>query len=303
MRAARLFACIGAAPLLMGAVQPVHLEPSSQWILDYAANSCRLIRTFGEGDLKTTLIFESDAPGDLDMVLVGKPLNSDLSEIPAKFLPHQETTAKGHHVTSKAEPGILFPMVQLLPETDAAKLDAEEKEHKTKPQIRPRPIDLAEQLRRKSERLEFAQAATELEVDTRPGKAVVLETGSLGKPIKAFDQCSRESLRDWGVDPDVEDKIVRPVWMPNLMHLISGDDYPKKMLYDGQQSVVKVRVLVDAAGRVTKCTTISHFQLKDFNELVCAKITSKAQFEPAELSDGSKVPSYYTETISFRIAP
>lgn len=302
MRRVKLLGCIAAAPLLIGAAQPVHLQPSSRWILDYAENSCRLIRSFGEGDLKTTVIFESDAPDDMDMVLVGRPLSSDLAEIPAKFLPHQETTAKGRHVTSKGEPGVLFPMVRLLPQAEVVKIEAEQNERKRTPQIRPRPLDLAEKLRRRTERLEFAEAATELEVDTRAGRAVILETGSLGSPIKAFDQCSRDSLRDWGVNPDVEDKIVRPVWMPNLRDLIRGDDYPRNMLFAGQQSVVNVRVLVDAAGHVTKCTSISDFQLKDFNELVCAKITSKAHFEPAELSDGTKVPSYYTETIIFRIA-
>jgi hypothetical protein len=74
------------------------------------------------------------------------------------------------------------------------------------------------------------------------------------------------------------------------------------MLDDSQQSDVKARVLVDASGKVTKCTSLSHFKLPEFNQIVCDKITKAGKFEPAELADGTKVPSYYTVAIHFRIA-
>ena len=48
----------------------------------------------------------------------------------------------------------------------------------------------------------------------------------MGEAIKAFDKCSRDSLRDWGVDPDVDDKIVRRPWSPNILKWFSADDYP-----------------------------------------------------------------------------
>jgi hypothetical protein len=68
--------CLAAAPMLMAAGKPVRLEPSSQWIVDYADESCRLVRSFGEGSSKTFFQLESDSPGDVDMVLIGKPLEA-----------------------------------------------------------------------------------------------------------------------------------------------------------------------------------------------------------------------------------
>ena len=53
MRTEKLIAIVVSAQLLMAAAQPVRLQPSSQWVLDYAENSCRLIRNFGEGDQQT----------------------------------------------------------------------------------------------------------------------------------------------------------------------------------------------------------------------------------------------------------
>ena len=151
--------------------------------------------------------------------------------------------------------------------------------------------------------LAFAAGTTAVEIDARSNRPVFLDTGSLGEPIKMFDQCSRDSLRDWGVDPDVDDKIVRPVWAPNAASWFSANDYPRDMLVRLQESVVKVRLLVDAAGRVTKCTSLSHFNEPEFNKITCDKFTSRARFAPAELADGTKVPSYYVNKVIFRMAP
>jgi hypothetical protein len=130
---------------------------------------------------------------------------------------------------------------------------------------------------------------------------VILETGSLGQAIKMFDKCSRDSLRDWGVDPDMEDKIVRPVWAPDPGKWFSSTDYPTDMVARGEESVVKVRLLVDASGKPTKCTSLSHFKEPSFNDVVCDKFMKRAHFAPAELADGTKVPSFYTNIIVFQM--
>jgi protein TonB len=117
-----------------------------------------------------------------------------------------------------------------------------------------------------------------------------------------FDQCDRDSLRDWGVDPDVDDKIAKPVWAPDPSRWFSTADYPADMVNRLKESEVRVRLLVDAAGRVTKCTSLSHFDEPQFNRIVCDKFIKRARFEPAELADGTKVPSYYINRVVFRIA-
>jgi TonB family protein len=132
-------------------------------------------------------------------------------------------------------------------------------------------------------------------------RAVILETGPLGEPIKMFDQCGRDSLRDWGVNPDLEDKIVKPVWAPHPDWWFGPEDYPSDMVRSGQESEVEVRLLVDASGRPTKCTSLSHFKQKEFDQVVCDKFMKRAHFEPAELADGTKVPSYYVQRVIFQM--
>jgi protein TonB len=125
----------------------------------------------------------------------------------------------------------------------------------------------------------------------------------MGKPIRMFDACLRDSLKDWGVDPALEDKIVRPVWSTQPGLTIESKDYPPRMLHAERQADVSIRLLVDATGRVTKCTATSQFIETEFNDVTCRIITARAKFEPAELADGTKLPSYYARRIKFRLGP
>ena len=90
MRLCLTIACAAIAPVLVAASQPVRLQPSSPWDVDYGENSCRLIRTFAEGKEKTVLVFESAGPGQMDLLVVGNGLKGyggDSDNVPARFLP------------------------------------------------------------------------------------------------------------------------------------------------------------------------------------------------------------------------
>jgi len=292
------------APLLTAAVQPVRLQPSSPWDLDYAEDSCRLLRSFGEGPDKTLLLIESDAPDQMDMVVVGKPLSGYADEVPAKFLPLAGADMDGRPAKSlqSGNPAIIWPTVTVLPKEAVEK---EKKENEQRPKhrdTRPPPLNLTEEAAKKAQREAFAAGTTELEIDARRGHPVILETGSLGEPIRMFDKCSHDSLKDWGVDPDLEAKIVRPVWAPNPARWFTNDDYPNSMWSKGQQSDIKVRLLVDAAGKPTKRTSLSNYLTPEAEKLVCDRFMKVAKFEPAELADGTKVPSYYINRVRFQFA-
>lgn len=302
MRSQSVVAICALAPLVMGAAQPVRLQPSSQWIVDYAENSCRLIRTFGEGRDKIILSFESEVPESTDMLAIGRPLGSFAEKIQGRFLPVLSKIMEGRTAVSSkgGEPAILYTAVRMVPEPISKRVDAREELGKKAPGTRPPAIPLAQRAEEKAARQAFAAATTEIEIDVR--RPVILETGSLGEPIKALDECSRESLRDWGIDPDLEDKIVKPVFSVDPHGWITAGDYPKDMVRQGHESVVKARVLVDAQGHITKCTSMSRFQQVEFNQVVCDRFTKGAKLLPAELADGTKVPSYYNLHVIFQMA-
>lgn len=301
MRLGALLYCFAAAPLLTAAAQPVRLQPSTQWNVDYAENSCRLSRAFGTGDDQIVLSLESEAPGMVDMFVLGKKLKADSETVTANFRPVQTEPMKGHTAQSPLGNAVLWSRISMMPADLIEKYEKREKHLGRKLGVRPPPINLAEKAEEQARHQEFAANVTELEVDARSGHPLILETGSLGAPVKAFDKCSRDSLRDWGVDPDLEDKIVQRPWAPDVREWFTSNDYPPAMWTRGEQSDVKVRLLVDATGKVTKCTSLSHFKEKSFEQVVCDKFMKRAHFQPAELADGTKVPSYYVNHVIFRM--
>ena len=168
----------------------------------------------------------------------------------------------------------------MLPPEALAKLVRDRDERKHNPGVRPPPGEIpAEQTLLRNERQEFATAVTEIEIETSKYRPVVLETGSLGPAVAAFDKCSRNSLKDWGVDPDVDDKIVRPVWAVNPSQWLFASDYPSDMMALGKGSEIAVRLLVDASGKVTKCTSLTHYDEQEFNRITCESITKRARFQ------------------------
>lgn len=296
-------ACLAGAPLLMAAAPepvPTRLTPSSQWVLDYADNACQLIRTFGEGEQRTVLLIESPAPDRMSMLIVGKPLATSLPVIPAAFLPGDNPAFMGTPAIAKGgDPAVLWTIVPLTSKFVVVEKSAVR--GKFKPGDRPPAIDLKEKAALRLAREAFASAATGLKIGTLRNNSVILETGSLGKPIKLFEECTRDSLREWGVDPDLEDKIARPVWAPDPSQWFSTEDYPRAMVMRAQETEIRARLLVDAAGKVTSCTSLSHFDAPEFNKVVCDIFKKRARLEPAELADGTKVASYYTAQILFRM--
>ena len=109
--------------------------------------------------------------------------------VPAKFLPVGGEMFLGSAVLTVGTkvPAILWPTVEILPNDVIEREVAYQKQRRLKSGERPLPLDLARTEQLKLEREKFAAAATALEIRTRGNRAVILETGSLGAPIKTFE--------------------------------------------------------------------------------------------------------------------
>ncbi|MDQ3477647.1 MAG: energy transducer TonB, partial [Pseudomonadota bacterium] len=297
MRFQSSIAVAAVAPLLIGAAEPVRLVPVSRWVLNYAEESCRLSRTFGTAADPTVLLFESVSPGSMSMLAIGQPLKATMgAKVTARFLPggRDEEGESARSVDDK-KPAVLWSNVSMMSAALAAQLKAkwEAEKRLAKKGQRPPPINLGERGAVKLQQQAFATAVAGLEIEARRNRPVILETASLGRAMAMLEQCTKDQLRYWGVDPAIEEKIARRVWAPALHHWFKAGDYPRGSINAGEQSVVSFRLLVDAAGRPSKCTTLSHVDAPAFQKVVCDTLMKRARFEPAELADGTKVPSYY----------
>ncbi len=285
------------------------LQPSSQWGVDYAADSCRLIRTFGDGGNETKLVLESRAPGEMTMVVSGKPLAVPVTtvNVGARFLPQQEKPFFGRPAFMVNQtPAVMWNSVPLTADFEfdnrqvPGSLLMVTRWPAQKPYQRPAALDQAKAQADRTARDIFLARVTEIEIKAPGQPAVLLETGSLADPMKVFDQCDRDLITDLGLDASVQDKVVKKPWPSRPW--IDPKSYPLPRLMRGEEASVVVRALVDAAGKVTSCTASSNYDAPDFKKAVCDSLVNNAKFEPAELADGTKVASYYVTSVSFRTA-
>lgn len=271
MRFRLILAFVSVAPLLIGASTPVELQPSSQWAVDYGENSCRLIRLFGEGAQETKLVFESVGPGDLTMLVIGRPLYTARLEpgVAVRFVPAQPNEFKGIAAVGArgSSPAAFWSNLGYRNTVD--------------------PDAMAR--------------SNAIQVNVEGANSVVLATGDLTPAMRALDTCTQDLIASSGIDPAVDAKITKPAAAPKLVDLLTGE----VILTGNQQrqriSEASFRLLVDATGHVTKCVSVSRFQAPEFNVSLCNAVEKGPPVEPAELADGTKVSSYVVEHIDFEL--
>jgi hypothetical protein len=250
---------------------------------------------FGSAAKPTSLLLERISPGgSMSLLVFGGELNVGEGQAggSVQFLPVPGLAYNTGGVTQTAktkEPAILWPQIELLVP-----------HRKSRQEIR-QEYEQSEQVASAATRAEEdanARLITSIAIREPGGRTLVLETGSLGRANAMMRDCARQQLLAWGIDPAVQEKIVKPARAKKLLGLLSSNDYPPGAVSAGEQSIVQARLNIDAEGRISKCTSLTYFQRPEFAEVVCKRL-SAARYTPAELADGTKVPTYDITTIKF----
>ena len=278
---------------------PVTLAPASKWNLHYAEGSCQLIRTFGETAQPLTMVFERISPdAPLSLLVFGGSFKTRPGTSGAKiaFLPFpalRENEGMVVETATDKKPALFFNRVHLMPD--------EEAKNKSRGDHARVDRDLAKEASRRAAETQMLAQVTGIELAEPSNRKTVLATGKLDRVAGMMRECAREQLVDYGIDPAVQDKIVRGAWSTKPLYtLFDWRDYPQEAVVKGEESVINARLNVGADGKVTRCTTLTRFQTPGFAEKVCAKLR-QATFRPAELADGTKVPDFVTTSVRFRM--
>lgn len=286
-----------ALPGIVAAKEPLRLKPSSKWNVHYADDSCRMARSFGEGDQKIVLMIDRYQPGDaLRLSFIGKPVDTSLNEgiVRIRFGPleaEQEAKFFPGTLNDKTPTLILQSSVRIAPYSPEV-LAAYETAPKAAqydfswPKITP----------------EQEAAVTYIEVKRATPKPFILETGSLGAPLAALEKCTDELLDHWGIDVAKHATLSRPVRAKgNPGNWVKSRDYPAEMLRLGKRAIVHFRLNVDVAGAPTACHIQQSTRPKAFDDAVCKAIMRNAEFEPALDAGGSPIASYWLNSVNFHM--
>lgn len=286
-----------ALPCTVAAKEPLRLKPASKWNVHYADDSCRMARSFGEGDQKVVLLIDRYQPGDaLRLSFVGKPAYTSLNEgvVRIRFGPaeiEQEAEFYPAKMADKTPSLVIRGNVRIAPYS---------------PEVRA-----ASEAALKAKRYDFEwppvtpeqeAAVTFIEVKRSIRQPFILETGSLGAPLAALEKCTDELLNHWGIDVAKHAALSRKLKpLSNPGEWMKSRDYPLPMLLSGKRAIVHFRLNVDAAGKPTACHIQQSTRPKAFDDAVCKAIMRNAEFDPALDADGNAIASYWLNSVVFHI--
>lgn len=263
------------------AKESIYLEPSSKWVLRYEDDSCRLVRLFGEGDDKMMLVLTRFGPtARFRMTLAGEPVNihSDTRPLRVQFGAHEEEQRVAYAL---GEAGGLPALIAVKP----VRIDGVTKPTK------------ANRLNKKR------YAAVEfMKVRVGQKRPVILETGSLERPIGAMRTCVSQMMTGWGIDVERHKNRTqgaRPIG--DAKNWIRGADYPRDMLKQRQPALINFRLSVDETGRASACHIQQTTRPQEFDDAVCNALLKRAMFTPALDVDGKPMASYWRSQVRFAI--
>ena len=82
---------------------------------------------------------------------------------------------------------------------------------------------------------------------------------------------------------------------------VTPNDYPSQDLREGNQGTVRFRLEIAANGRVTGCTVTQSSGFPRLDAAACARLTSRARFDPAKDESGASQPGSYASSVRWTI--
>jgi hypothetical protein len=262
--------------------EPLVMTPASPWVMDYAADSCALRRTFEAGDQKASLEFRQYGPGDLFEVLVVSDTVRRRDRGPrVRFEPDsawREPPAARLASNSGGE-GVLY-QDSLLPRN-------------------PVTSALTEPERDARER-----AITGLTLADTFERTLTLRTGRMQQPMAAMRTCLLDLASPSGLDEGPPGPVVRGPIPVDLQDWAARtqEHYPAGMAILERGARVSVRLIVGKDGKPRTCFAEGAAE-QAFLDMACSALTKFARFEPAIDANGEPAIGSYSTTIVYSINP
>jgi hypothetical protein len=271
---ASAFVLLGNSTFLSAQDGAITLSPSSPWQVDYADKSCRLLRTFGNGESDTLLsITGSDPGGDLRIVIVSNRLRDNAVErsqiaMGPGTLPFEIRRPIGVKVADFG-PGFAVILSQ--------------KSHD------PFPFG------------KFDWSAIQwIQVTSEDSANLRLETSGLASPLLAFRKCIDDLARNWEIDLNAHWNKTKSTMPVEFYDVLSGVDIPKGIVDQSGELVSEFRLLIDETGKPSKCVSKPLGNPRQFDERVCAVLMAKSRFSPARDENGKPMKSYFNSAFRYR---
>lgn len=291
---------------------PRHFAPSSKWAMDYADDSCRLIRNFSDGKSEITVALERYAPGE--PLAIGIAGNFDVWKSADKtsyaFASDQPGMDAPLQVSKLADgrSAYLLSNVSLTPIGAAPGGQTFARTDFGPPAVRPvsartgaAPMPAPPPLEtREAAELDSAGKVDKLIVKGGFKEPLQLDLGSMAAPLKAMQGCTKDLVAHWGVDADAHRKLTRPAGPADFAAFGQAMFLQKWAMGAGATSFARYRLLIDRDGKLSNCTVTAAGVPKGFSDDLCAA-ARRVAFQPALDADGQPIPSYYASVSMVKV--
>ena len=267
----------------------VEIAPSSPWNIDFGRTKCRLARIFGEGENRHILFFEQYWPGRYAGMTVAGPSYSRFStrvRIDLAFAAGREPVESKPFTGTVGEfgDGLIYSQINV---------GASFRDDVEAPADAPKDLSLPELDKDGARQIEFVGV-------NQRGEDVRLMTGPLHEAFAALDACALDLVSTWGLDAEQQRTATRmPQWTnrDGIRRRIVAD-YPREALVKGEQSIMRMRVIVSPEGTVEDCAIIKATGTDRLDSPACRAMLN-ARFEPALDAAGQPMRSFHAESIVY----
>lgn len=268
--------------------EPLTLAPSSQWVLDYADDKCRLMRKFGSGENLVELQIEQSSRAPYyNLGLFGQPVSRVWGDLIRVAFGPNEAPSERSFISGKMKdpkmPFLLMHGIHLAPVPD----DARQGEFPV--------IDIGPERER---------AITRLTLERGLYKPLELEIGSMGEPLEAMRVCVDDLIKELQLDPEGMTEIVTEPKPRNLYRIARQIQqiYPSRMEKNRTGGTVEVRLVINKEGKPTTCQIAKSDRPAAFDDYVCFGLMRNAEFEPAIGPDGEPRYGVWSTTVIYDVS-
>jgi len=294
--AIKWYGLAGALPFALAATsahsaEPLVLNPSTDWVLDFAEERCSLVRGFGEGD--DAVRFQIDSFGqnyNYRVLVAGKPIsigNGPTGELRYRLTSDSELRPKIDTLEGRSgEAAALAFHTAFGPHISAETMEGLSAEERLTWAIEYRDRLPA-----------FHETVAAIDLHLRGNNVVRLELGPMGPALKAPETCIADLQAHWGLNPEQQRQLIRPPVPKEATIRRLQRQYPADLALEGVNAFLPVRLLVDAEGRPTDCVVQVESVDEKFKKSVCAGMARG--FEPALDKDGQPVAALFTTSVIY----
>ena len=279
--------------------EPLVFAPTSQWNVDYGAESCELRRLFSDGTRQLILKIPGTTVSGkrwISILVEGlKTRGPATGKSVVEFLPTVGEMEKRPHYTLETEVdywGIYTP-AEIYERAESEELSLFSIANDDS-QGRDSFFQALEE-----ERATREKEVTGLLVEEAFKEDLLIETGSMNAAMTVLRDCIKSLPAAWGVEEEAA-YPPKPVdqysWTRRVV-----EGYPSEALRNGEIGNLPVVLVIGTNGRVEKCIVPSSPASQTLKDATCNILKRYAKFEPARNEAGDAIRSLWRTSVIYQI--